>query len=80
MEIKELQRNWDSFGTTDPLWAILTVPNKRHNKWDQDEFFATGVTEIALASASLVMWNGRLPATRSATFGFDASVAYVLVT
>lgn len=42
MDIKELQRNWDAFGKTDPLWAILTDPEKRGGKWDLDEFFKAG--------------------------------------
>ena len=46
MDIKELQKNWDEFGRNDPLWAILTLPNKRWNKWQVDEFFETGVKEI----------------------------------
>lgn len=25
MNLKELQKNWDGFGRTDPLWSILTV-------------------------------------------------------
>lgn len=46
MDIKELQRNWDELGKTDPLWAILTFPHKKGNKWQVDEFFKTGVEEI----------------------------------
>ena len=46
MRIEELQQNWDAFGRLDPLWAILSVPAKANNRWDLDEFFATGVAEI----------------------------------
>jgi len=46
MDIKELQKNWDEFGKTDPLWSIITSPDKKGNKWDVDEFFATGEREI----------------------------------
>ena len=46
MEFGELRRNWNDFGRTDPLWAILTVPGKRHGGWDPDEFFRAGQTEI----------------------------------
>jgi ubiquinone/menaquinone biosynthesis C-methylase UbiE len=46
MEIKDLQRDWDAFGKSDPLWAILTHPEKRGNKWDLSEFFETGAREI----------------------------------
>lgn len=48
MSLKELQKNWDEFGRTDPLWAILTWPGKEDNKWQIDEFFKTGTEEIDL--------------------------------
>ena len=46
MELGELQKNWDEFGRIDPLWAILTDPSKTNNRWDPQEFFATGEDEI----------------------------------
>jgi SAM-dependent methyltransferase len=46
MDLVELQRNWNQLGRVDPLWAILTVPEKINNKWDVQEFFDTGATEI----------------------------------
>jgi 2-polyprenyl-3-methyl-5-hydroxy-6-metoxy-1,4-benzoquinol methylase len=42
MHISELQRNWDEFGRTNPLWAILTI----NPKWDPADFFRTGVEDI----------------------------------
>lgn len=47
MELQELQRHWDGFGLTDPLWAILTDPSKRGGNWDVHEFFALGEQEIS---------------------------------
>ncbi len=46
MKLDELQENWDKFGATDPLWGILAWPDKTENRWQIDEFFATGVAEI----------------------------------
>lgn len=46
MDLRELERNWDTFGKTDPLWAVLTVPDKRLGNWDREEFFETGRVEI----------------------------------
>jgi ubiquinone/menaquinone biosynthesis C-methylase UbiE len=46
MHLRELQRNWDTFGSSDPLWAILTDPSKTGNRWGIEEFFSTGVAEI----------------------------------
>lgn len=47
MDLKELQDTWDRFGRKDPLWAIISTPEKKGNKWQLDEFFETGVSEIA---------------------------------
>jgi SAM-dependent methyltransferase len=47
MELKELQKNWTEFGRSDPLWAILTLPDKRNGKWQLHDFFQTGEQEIA---------------------------------
>jgi SAM-dependent methyltransferase len=44
--LRELQRNWDEFGRRDPLWAILTVPEKINRKWKARDFFATGEREV----------------------------------
>lgn len=48
MSLKELRRNWDRFGKTDPLWAVLTTPGKRGGRWRLDEFFRTGDEEVAM--------------------------------
>jgi len=47
MNIKQLRKNWDRFGRTDPLWAIITWPDKRGNRWQLDEFLRTGEADIA---------------------------------
>lgn len=46
MDIKQQQRNWNQYGEIDPLWAILTRPDKKGNKWKVAEFFKTGVEEV----------------------------------
>jgi len=46
MDLQELKKNWECFGQTDPLWAVLTHPGKRGNKWSVEEFFRTGLEEI----------------------------------
>lgn len=47
MKLRRAARNWDAFAEDDPLWAILTWDEKRGGRWDPDEFFATGVEEVA---------------------------------
>lgn len=46
MRLKALQHVWDKLGRKDPLWAVLTAPDKRGNRWDEAEFFATGTQAV----------------------------------
>lgn len=46
MLLKALRRQWDRFGRSDPLWAVLSLPDKRHGGWNEAEFFATGEREV----------------------------------
>jgi hypothetical protein len=46
MNLDDLKRNWEAFGDTDPFWAILTGPSKKNNRWNLNEFFATGEAEV----------------------------------
>jgi hypothetical protein len=46
MRLGTLQRHWDEYGRSDPLWAILTAPEKKGNRWSIDEFLQTGRDEI----------------------------------
>ncbi len=46
MDLKQLQAHWNAFGQSDPLWAILTDPEKAGGKWEWDEFFRLGESEI----------------------------------
>jgi SAM-dependent methyltransferase len=47
MRLSALRRHWDEYGRSDPLWAILTDPDKKGNRWSIDEFLQTGRDEIA---------------------------------
>lgn len=64
MKLSRLQRHWDEFGRQDPYWAILTDPAKKGNKWDLEEFLATGEREVDdvlgwVASLGLTPRRGR---------------------
>jgi ubiquinone/menaquinone biosynthesis C-methylase UbiE len=64
MPIEHLRRTWEGLGRDDPLWAILSDPTKRNNRWNRREFFRTGQTEVAqvvqsLASRGLDVGLGR---------------------
>jgi SAM-dependent methyltransferase len=53
MRLRSLRRHWDELGRRDPLWAILTSPDKQGNRWPIDEFLQTGRDEIAALIAYL---------------------------
>ena len=46
MNLSDLQATWEALGETDPLWAILSDPDKKGRRWTNAEFFATGIREI----------------------------------
>jgi len=46
VNLKELKKNWEGLGKTDPMWAILTDPKYKGNKWDKESFFNSGKQEI----------------------------------
>lgn len=48
MNLKRLGRNWQHLATTDPHWAILTDDEHKRGKWDEAQFYATGVREVEL--------------------------------
>jgi cyclopropane fatty-acyl-phospholipid synthase-like methyltransferase len=38
-------KQWDHLGSSDPYWAVLTVEDKKNNKWNHDAFFLQGEGE-----------------------------------
>jgi SAM-dependent methyltransferase len=41
-----LKATWEGLGRTDPLWAVLTDPDRRNGGWTVEEFLATGVGPV----------------------------------
>lgn len=41
------QQEWEELASVDPLWAILTGPERRGGGWELSEFFDTGEAEIS---------------------------------
>jgi SAM-dependent methyltransferase len=44
--LRSLQRIWNDLARRDPLWAVLTAPDKRGRRWDPAEFFRTGAEAV----------------------------------
>jgi ubiquinone/menaquinone biosynthesis C-methylase UbiE len=69
MDLKRLKRNWDALGKRDPLWAVLSLPEKRGGRWELDEFFAWGRDEIDGALHHARSLGIELSDTRALDFG-----------
>ena len=69
MPVDDLEQNWDDLGRRDPMWAILTSPDKRKNRWDEDEFFATGRVVVTEVMAGLDSLGILVPRGRALDFG-----------
>jgi cyclopropane fatty-acyl-phospholipid synthase-like methyltransferase len=46
MDMQDMIRIWTQWGEEDPLFAILTRPDKRGNLWSEEEFFDTGAEAV----------------------------------
>jgi SAM-dependent methyltransferase len=46
MHLTTLKKHWTEFGKQDPLWAILTVDDKKDGKWETEEFFEHGRRDV----------------------------------
>lgn len=68
-------REWDELAALDPMWAILSHPERRGGGWDAAEFLATGRD----AAASLMARAQRLelPAARGSALDFGCGVGRV---
>jgi len=69
MELLSSQKNWDELGKDDPLWVVLTHPDKKGGKWDVGEFFATGRQEIGDVLAEIASLGLRLQHGSALDFG-----------
>lgn len=47
MALDRLKSTWEDLGRDDPLWAVLTDPDRRHGGWQVDDFLATAAAPIA---------------------------------
>jgi len=72
MELDELRKNWNALGQQDPLWAILSEPVKRHNRWDLQEFFRIGEIQIDGLVATLKAFG--LPQPKGTALDFGCGV------
>jgi SAM-dependent methyltransferase len=46
VNLRDVQKNWDELAKDDPLWAVLTYPDKKGGRWTVEEFLSEGRREI----------------------------------
>jgi len=46
LSLERHQQDWNDLAELDPLWAILSAPDKRHGRWDLETFFESGRIQI----------------------------------
>jgi SAM-dependent methyltransferase len=57
----DLQAVWEALAQADPLWAVLSEPEKAGRQWDVDAFMASGEDQIARELATFGDLGGVLP-------------------
>jgi SAM-dependent methyltransferase len=72
MSLERVRKVYERLGSEDPLWAVLTNDAKRAGKWETDEFFETGRTEIDGVLSELN--ELALPAERRRALDFGCGV------
>src|SRR5688500_18320529 len=72
MSLTRLQRHWNELGRRDPLWAILTSPEKQGNKWSIDEFLETGRADVSALMTYLERLHLNIHRGRALDFGCGA--------
>jgi trans-aconitate methyltransferase len=66
------KRDWEEMAAVDPLWAILSNPEKRYGKWDIEEFLRTGQEEVCSLMESAELLG--LPRQRNRAVDFGCGV------
>ena len=69
MRLPGLQKAWNEAGKTDPYWAVLSDPQKKGNRWQIDEFFQTGISEIDALMRHLEALDLEIAHRRALDFG-----------
>lgn len=69
MALKDVQKTYEEYGKEDPFYAILSRNGAQDNRWDVEEFFASGREEIADAMNHLAKLGVDVNKGRAMDFG-----------
>jgi SAM-dependent methyltransferase len=69
LQLWRVRHTWDGLGRRDPLWAVLTWPDKQGSKWTIEEFLETGRAEVDRVMQHLDRVVPSCPRRRALDFG-----------
>ena len=69
MHVEGMATNWTKWAEEDPLWAILTDPEKKGGRWDVQEFFESGKTTVGNDMAWVKKQNITMGFQKALDFG-----------
>lgn len=69
MGLEDVRRTYEKFGREDPFFAVLSSRGREGDRWDREEFFATGRDEIEGVMAHLRELDLRVDPHRALDFG-----------
>jgi SAM-dependent methyltransferase len=72
MKLESVQKVWEEFARTDPMWAILMDPSKADGRWKADDFFQSGLAEVQAAMRSAKQYG--VPREQAAALDFGCGV------
>ena len=73
--VGHLQAVWEALAMDDPLWAILSSPDKKRHGWKLDEFLKTGEDEVQQLMTTLAVND--IPFVSEAVLDFGCGVGRV---
>jgi SAM-dependent methyltransferase len=69
------RREWEELAALDPLWAVLSEPDRKGGRWELDSFLATGELEVARTLGRVAELG--LPERRERALDFGCGVGRV---
>ena len=69
MKKQDYYNDWEEFAELDSKWAILSAPDKKYNKWDEEEFFKTGKKEVKYVMDIIKSSNNKINFDMALDFG-----------
>ena len=69
------RREWEELAELDPLWAVLSDPERKGGRWDLDAFLATGEEEVTRTLARVAELG--LPERRARALDFGCGVGRI---